>query len=366
MVIGFDAKRLFHNKSGLGAYSRSLVKFLVSHYPDNTYHLFTPPYKKNKSTEFFEKNDKVLIHIIPRPFWLWRSILLPFLTKGFELSVFHGLSGELPWVLFPRKVKSVVTIHDVIFESHPEFYSFWNRWIYKVKTIRSIKNADKIIAISRFTQSQVLEHFDSQKEIQIVSPPLNELYAAHKTRHLKESEFKALYNLRNGYFLHVGSIGGRKNTDVLLKAFANVPHKRKKKLVFISNESFDNVYATAKKYDVEDWIRVEKGVDDKTLSLYYSFCSVLVYPSIIEGFGLPILEGIAHGARVICSDTLAHREAGGEMPVYFDSSDYKELSTLLSSLSYHERKSEKAALSHLNTFNPSIICGELMRIYAQT
>ncbi|MEE9374368.1 MAG: glycosyltransferase family 1 protein [Saprospiraceae bacterium] len=364
MNIGFEAKRLFKNKSGLGAYSRSLVRHLILFYPDLNIHLYTPPFVEREDTLFFINHERISVHILPYPSWVWRSFLLPIFAKKHHLDVFHGLSAELPLLKFSKKTKTILTIHDVIFMSHPKYYSMLDKWIYQIKLKHAIKKADQIIAISKFTKKQVAEYFITKKPITVISPIINRLFS-HPSHHLKHSEFEALYNLRKGYFLYVGSLKGRKNTRILLKTLAIIPEEKKKKLVIITNDSAVEFLSDAVKYNVEDWVRVEKKVNDRTLSLYYSHCSALVYPSLVEGFGLPIVEGIFHSAIVVCSDHPALREAGGAVAEYFNPYNEEELACLLSKLSYYERKSKKATLSHLNTYNPVLICGELMKVYAQ-
>jgi glycosyltransferase involved in cell wall biosynthesis len=364
MNIGFDAKRIFHNKTGLGAYSSSLAHHLVKLYPQHTFYFYTPPFARSDAFDFFEKQENVVIRTLPRPSWFWRSIMLSFFVRRDKLDVFHGLSGELPLISFRPKIKTIVTIHDVIFKSHPQYYEYWDQMIYHLKTKRSLSLANKIVAVSRFTKSEIIKNYEINAPIDVISPVLKSVYL-YRSKHLKESEFKSLYNLRNGFFLYVGSFNKRKNIDVVISALSNLPDEKKKKLVIVSNDRAGSVLDTARTYGVEDWVRIEKDVDDKTLSLYYSFCSAVIYPSFIEGFGLPILEGIVHGAKVICSGVPAHKEAGGELPKFFDPYNSDELTDILSSLSFYERKSDKVALSHLNTFSPTLICGELMRLYAQ-
>ena len=124
MNIGFDAKRLFHNQTGLGNYSRDLVRILHQYYPDNRYVLFNPKPKKNPR---FQLSSSQIIEINPKGFWkniksLWRSWGMSTTFNKQQLDIYHGLSGELP-IGIPNKVKKVVTIHDLIFLRHPEWYN---------------------------------------------------------------------------------------------------------------------------------------------------------------------------------------------------------------------------------------------------
>ncbi len=136
MNIGYEAKRVFHNKTGLGNYSRDLVRILATYYPENHYFLYNP--KKNKETLFNTNLDNVFEKLPSTPFYkkfynLWRQKGIINDLKTDKIDVFHGLSGEIPSGLKNKNIKSVVTIHDLIFMRYPHLYSFFDRKIHFYK-----------------------------------------------------------------------------------------------------------------------------------------------------------------------------------------------------------------------------------------
>ena len=117
MKIGFDAKRLFHNKTGLGNYSRTLVSNLMKLYPEVDYFLYSP--KAKEDARFAQAHIREAQHT---PDAWWRTFAIPELLKKDGIQIYHGLSNELPFKLHKTGVKSVVTIHDLIFRRLPHTY----------------------------------------------------------------------------------------------------------------------------------------------------------------------------------------------------------------------------------------------------
>ena len=137
MNIGFEAKRVFHNTTGLGNYSRDLVRLLSQYYPNNKYYLYNPkPAKKSlfspNNTTVFEKKPSNSFYTKFYNLWRQKGVVED-LVKD-QINIFHGLSGEIPRGLAARNIKSVVTIHDLIFVKYPHLYSFFDRKIHFYKS----------------------------------------------------------------------------------------------------------------------------------------------------------------------------------------------------------------------------------------
>ena len=150
MRVGFDAKRLFLNNRGLGSYARNLLYGLVRYASNNSYHLFTPRLNNEFVSPSLVNSSNVNVHL-PSGFGklnssLWRSGMLGKEANKFGLDVFHGLAQELPLDIKKFKGKSVVTVHDMIFLQHPEFYKPLDRFIYTKKLRFALDNADEIFS----------------------------------------------------------------------------------------------------------------------------------------------------------------------------------------------------------------------------
>ena len=163
MIIGYEAKRIYHNKTGLGNYSRDLVRILASYYPENRYFLYNP--KKNKEA-LFTTNSLGIIEKLPstsfyKKFYnVWRQIGIVSDLKLDNTEIFHGLSGEIPSGLKKANIKSVVTIHDLIFMRYPNLYSYFDRKIHFYKFKKSAQNADLVIAISEQTKADIITYLN--------------------------------------------------------------------------------------------------------------------------------------------------------------------------------------------------------------
>ena len=158
MKIGFDAKRAFHNFTGLGNYSRTLIETLATYYPSDELHLFSPKPSTSPRVQSLLDTPSVSSHF-PTGFWkkippVWRSYGIESDIKAAKIDVFHGLSNELPLKL-PPKVASVVTIHDLIFERYPAFYPRFDRFVYRQKFRRACQQADVVVAISEQTKQDI-------------------------------------------------------------------------------------------------------------------------------------------------------------------------------------------------------------------
>ena len=124
MNIGFDAKRAYHNGTGLGHYSRTLIRSLAQYYPHHEYYLFNP-----KASDIFQVNGENVHEILPTGLLsrtlsaVWRSKWVTNDLEELNIEIYHGLSNEIPLDIHKTGVKSVVTVHDIIFERYPEQYS---------------------------------------------------------------------------------------------------------------------------------------------------------------------------------------------------------------------------------------------------
>jgi len=171
MRIGFDAKRAFLNKSGLGSYSRNLISALCTNFPESEFMLYTTginsdlfsPSFANARVRTPETFSQRIIHPI------WRSYGITKLLVSDRIDIYHGLSHEIPFRFPSEKVKSVVTIHDLIFLRFPGLYTAFDRTIYERKYRYACQVADRIIAISRQTADDIVEFFGTNRsKIEVV------------------------------------------------------------------------------------------------------------------------------------------------------------------------------------------------------
>ena len=286
MKIGFEAKRVFHNKTGLGNYSRDLVRILATFYPDNLYNLYNP--KKSKS-HLFEPNTINVFEKLPstnfykkfKNYWRQKGILND--LKKDEIQLFHGLSGELPSGLKKNNIRSIVTIHDLIFMRYPHLYSFFDRKIHYLKFKKAAQNADIVIAISEQTKADIITYLGIQPEkIKVIYQGCQEVFKKEYTEVQKENT-RLKFNLPKNFVLNVGTIEERKNAFTIVKAIKEVDTT----LVLIGRETAysDKIKAYCKEYNIEHKVIFLKGISSEGLAIIYQLATIFIYPSIFEGFG---------------------------------------------------------------------------------
>src|SRR3954468_1376683 len=166
MNIGYDGKRAYQNKTGLGNYIRSLIAILTQHYPGHNYTLFAP-----RQTLLFDVNAFVNVHAVFTATFigkklpaLWRRKGIVKAVEAAGMDIYHGVSNELPMHIERTRVKTVVTIHDIIFERFPKTYHFDERFSYRIKVKRACKVADAIIAISKQTRDDLVNFYGVNAE----------------------------------------------------------------------------------------------------------------------------------------------------------------------------------------------------------
>ncbi|HHB79405.1 MAG TPA: glycosyltransferase family 1 protein [Saprospiraceae bacterium] len=326
MNIGFDAKRLFNNFTGLGNYSRTLLKNLLEFYPNNSYHLYTPKYKSNSQTQFFLKSPYQLF--FPKfPKLLWRSYLITNQLKKDNIDLYHGLSHELPLNVKNSGIKSVVTIHDLIFKKYPQTFPLIDRSIYDFKFKRACANADTIVAISESTKKDIVELYDiDHAKIKVVYQSCQPLY--YQPSSLAEKEIKALYGIPDEYLLFVGSVETRKNVKLLIEAYRHLHKDFRIPLVIVGRprQGIQEIRALIESVGMAHLvIWIENLSDNEHLQVLYQEAQAFIYPSLYEGFGLPVVEALLSRTPVITSNVSSLPEAGGPNSLYINPLESEDL-----------------------------------------
>lgn len=342
MNIGFDAKRAFHNNTGLGHYSRNLLWSLSDYYPEHHYYLFNPnPYP------LYQLNAENMHEIGPTSFFhrlftaAWRSSWVKKDLKKLKIDLYHGLSHEIPVGIQKTGIRSVVTIHDLIHERYPEQYSFVDVKIYSKKFRYACAHADKVIAISEQTKKDIIEFYQiPESKINVCYQSCNPVFM-DKISEASRIKIKELYSLPDKFFLYVGSIIERKNLLNICKAVFLLRNELNIPLVVIGD---GGVY----KVKVKDYIR-QNGLMDKIIFLsetetakglpsfqtaedfpaIYQSAIAMIYPSFFEGFGIPVLEALWSKLPVITSNVSCLPEAGGDGAYYVDPASAEEIAAAM-------------------------------------
>jgi glycosyltransferase involved in cell wall biosynthesis len=371
MKIGFDSKRLFCNFTGLGNYSRSLLSNLAKFYPEHSYFLYTTKIKESPRTKFFLDNPSYQVHISSAAFKaFWRSFSIVKQLKKDNIKLYHGLSHELPIGIGKSDIKTVVTIHDLIFKIYPQTYNIIDRFIYSWKFKYSCQHADKIVAISENTKQDIIKYYNiPAKKVEVIYQTCQPLYynlSDPKTHPVVLNQ----YQVPERFLLYVGTVQERKNLKVIIKAYQHLAPEFKLPIVIVGN---GGQYKKETKQLIKEQgmsnlvIWIEKLDNGAHLQVLYQAASILIYPSFYEGFGLPVAEALLSKTAVITADTSSLREAGGPYSIYINPRDDKELAEAISKvLRDTEFTAEMIAKGYdyaHKTFNPKLLSEQMINCY---
>jgi len=376
MNIGFDAKRAFHNNTGLGNYSRTLITGLAQYFPEHQYYLFNP-----KPSGHFPKPPFESVHEVRPATWIsrkfssaWRSSWVKKDLRKLRIDLYHGLSHEIPVGIQETGVKSVVTIHDLIFERYPEQFSRIDVQIYRRKFRYACEHADRVIAISRQTKQDIIELYGTDPEkIDICYQSCHPAFAMAASDEVKDA-FRKKYNLPPHFFLSVGSIIERKNLLNICHAYLfykDAPplvvigegkgYKEKVKAFIAQHGLQTKILFLSEKEEAKKDFR-----SPEALAVIYQMAIAMVYPSFFEGFGIPVLEALWSRVPVITSNVSCLPETGGHAAYYVDPFSPEAIAKAMRAVFEDERLKERMitnGLEHAQLFSLENCAGAVMKVY---
>lgn len=369
MRIGFDAKRAYNNFRGLGNYSRDTIRILSSEFPENQYFLFTP--KINPAIDFsIGENCNLLLPSRPltkRLPSLWRTFSITKEAQEQQLEVYHGLSHELPYGIERTGIRTVVTIHDLIFLKFPKLYPFIDRILYKKKYLHSCRIADKVVAVSEQTRRDLMELAGvAEQKITVIHQGCSPVFKESVSKEKKE-EIRQRYQLPQQFVLNVGAMEERKNQILILEAMRSCHTDFHLVIAGRETEYARQLKAYIQQYHLEKRVTLLPDVPVSDLPALYQTASLFIYPSLFEGFGIPIIEAMQSGLPIIATTGSCLEESGGEGSLYVSPYNAEELahqiSYVLEDESQRERMLEKNK-SHLELFSDGTIAQKLKGIYS--
>lgn len=362
MKIAFDAKRFFQNNSGLGNYSRDLVRILATYFPENEYYLFNK--MKTEKGKDIQDLPNVYFSSISKGN-MARQIKMGKNAQNVNMNIFHGLSGELPIRWDKKKeIKKIVTIHDLIFMRLPQYYSFFDRRIHLWKFRKAAEKADCIIAISEQTKKDIIHYLKvPESKIKVIYQGCHNAFKQPKDIN-KEFELRIKHQLPERFILNVGTIEPRKNLINIVKALIGT----KIPLVVVGKKTsyFKRVEKIIAKNKMQQQIIFLENISMTELAHLYKMADIFVYPSEFEGFGIPIIESLFSYTPVITSNISSLPEAGGPNSLYINPKNIDDIGAKIKFLwnneSERKRISEKG-LEYAQKFQDEVIAHQIMEVY---
>ncbi len=303
-----------YRQTGISRYIERLVAALPEAMPDAEFLVYTgrdvalPPSVDGRRCPMPTTNPALRIG--------WEMAALPILTRRDRLSLFHGAVNALPMGL---GCPAIVTIHDLALFRWPEQVTA-RRFHYLSRAIRSaVRSADRVLAVSEATKSDIVELLDVDPEKISVTPlGVDGRFTPPGGEQL--AEFRENSGNSQPYLLSVGTLEPRKNLPRLLEAFAELKNEIPHRLVLVGPEGWRTgaMQEALIRLDLGDRVHFTGFVPDEQLPLWYAGSDAVVVPSIYEGFGLPVVEAMACGAVVVTSNVSSLPEVAGGAAVLVD------------------------------------------------
>lgn len=321
MRIGIDGRTIFTNPTGIGSYTRNLIKNLAEIDRENEYFVYFDRKKELRDLNKFSNFHQKGLHF---PIF-WTQMRIPLELRKDNVDLYQG-SNSIPLVHICR---TVVTIYDLAFELFPQYFPIKSLLFYKCIVPTAARKADKIITLSYSTKNDLVNFYKippSKIEVIYCSvdhffKPINESVTLQKV--LKK------YNITQQYILFVGALQPRKNIQKLIEAYVMLKENQKisHKLVIVGGTGwyYSEIFKLKEKFKLKDEVVFTGYVPGADLPFLYNGAELFVYPSLYEGFGIPPLEAMACGTPVITSNTSSLPEVVSDAAVVINPYDVEEL-----------------------------------------
>lgn len=329
MRIGINALLLKRQKTGTISYIYNLIKSLNKIDTKNEYVLFTnQQFQENDFSlqgNFLTKKvglreENTYKRIYWEQFYLSRELI------HLKIDLLHSPSQV---ALRSSATRSILTIHELTYLIHPEFLSKHKYLYYRYFVPISIYKTDKIIAVSENLKKDILRFFRvPQDKIEVICCGVDEIYRPVE-KNIAKNEVRQRFGIYDDYILYVGTIEPKKNLKRLIEAYFFLRKDTNRyKLVIAGPKGwlYNEIYKTIKRLNIDNDIIFTGHLYSSDLLFLYNAASVFVYPSLYEGFGLPVVEAMACKTPVVTSNTPALREVAEEAAIFVDPLDTKSLS----------------------------------------
>jgi len=322
MTIYIDVSAAVHQNAGIARYAESLARALLTyHGQEHKFSLFYNRDRQVKPLAGLEGIPTRTIYAGYKPWrmavWLGQLAGIGFNRLLSDAELFHATEH----LLMPlRDIPTVLTVHDLIYHLFPAYHKRLNYWYLNVAMPLFVRRADALITISESSKRDLVRIYHVPEEkITVIYEAASPNFGPVPTEHV--AEVKARYGLPERYLLALGTIEPRKNLIRLVEALRSLRQKdRALSLVIVGRTGwlYQGFFQHLEKLDVPKAVLLSGYVPDADLPAVISGAAAYVLASFYEGFGLPILEAMACGTPVVCSNTSSMPELGGDAACYFD------------------------------------------------
>ncbi len=312
--IGIDVYTALHSPRGMGMYVIFFLKELADIDKKNQYILYGDVEDINKLLP--QQENFIYKKLNSKSLFYYEQIALPKQVKKDKIDILHSPANTSP-IFLNKKIKRIITQHDIIFLKKEVPFpnnkkQLLGRIYYILCTIANLKKADKIFTVSNFSKNDIIKTFHINNNKLVLTPNGHEHFDTSKA-----TEFNILkekYNIPDSYYFTLGGEAPSKNTEILLKLFSK---NNKKSLVIAGIKHLENSILYNKYKDFKN-IKFVPYIDQTDLVGIYKNAKAFIFPSIYEGFGIPLLEAMKCSTPILCSNVTCLPEVAGKAALYFD------------------------------------------------
>ena len=325
--IGFDAIRALRNTTGLGNYARGVLRGLHHHDPQLDIHLYAPAAGRAEFADLPGELGATLHlppgNINPVSRAVWRTFRLGRVAAKDQVQLYHGLTHEIPRDLPRTGVPSVVTVHDLIYEKHPGYFPLVDRWSYRWRYRWSAAHATALVAVSEQTRAELVERYHIDPARIAVIPPARHAAFAVPVAAPERAAVRAKYGVPAEFLFSVGTLEPRKNHRALIAALAALATADALPLVLAGRDggALHTLQREIAARGLTRRVQLLTNVASADLPALMQSATIFLYPSLVEGFGMPIVEALSAGTPVISSGSGCLVEAGGPGSRYLSPGD---------------------------------------------
>jgi len=341
--IGIDATALPPQPAGAGIYTINLIRSLAALNPDFELYVFA----QQSSRRLIELENSGSINWVllpdksPPHRLVWEQTGLPGLVRKTGLDLLHSPHYTRPVSL---GCASVVTFHDMTFFLYPRYHTFFKRIYFPAAMRKSARSADALIAVSENTKADIIQHLGiSASKIHIIYHGVDDRFKPISDKNFLNT-ISQKYNLPAGFILYVGVVEPRKNLVSLLSAFHELNKNNNNLILVIAGQpgwGYNEVKKIVAGYNLKDSVILAGFIPPEDLPAIYNLAKIFVYPSIYEGFGLPVLEALACGTPTITTRVSSLPEITGDAGILVPPGDDEALRMALQTLLEDEKEQNR-------------------------
>ena len=334
MKIAILADPIDNQSAGVHIYTKGMVDALIQYDQDNEYVLV-----REKKDPDLPANLKQIAIPNYRPIFLFKAlrllVVIPLILRWLKVDVVVEPAHFGPFNL-PQRIRRITVIHDLTPLLFPQYHPWHSQQLQRLFLRRILKKAHLVLTVSQRTQQDLKRFFPfTANKTKVISPGIDPFFQPHPSRAALKK-----WQIESPYLITVGTIEPRKNLLQLLQAYQQFRVKNQDRILLVivggKGWKYQSFYEALAIHPFKGDIKLLGYVNKNDLPGLYTHSLALIYPSLYEGFGLPVLEAMACGTAVICAKRSSLPEVGGEAALYFDPDQESSLLDAMEAIIYNK------------------------------